>query len=120
MNLSLLVKLGESKIEIERTLSKCEEVVIGRAGNGIILSDTACSRVHATIQRDANGQIWIVDQGSRNGTFLNGQRVTRASLRHGDHIQIGQTDILFSQNVSLSIPNSRELEIFHGLSDPQT
>jgi pSer/pThr/pTyr-binding forkhead associated (FHA) protein len=37
----------------------------------------------------------IVDLGSTNGTFVNGERVQRHTLRPGDEIRIGGTRITF-------------------------
>jgi pSer/pThr/pTyr-binding forkhead associated (FHA) protein len=46
------------------------------------------SRRHALIlERD--GEPVIADDRSRNGTYVNGRRVTEARLRNGDQVQIG-------------------------------
>ncbi len=58
-------------------------------------SDDGLSRLHATIYRDGD-RVWIVDESSSNGTFVNGQRTAAAGtpLRNGDTIRIGhQTDL---------------------------
>jgi adenylate cyclase len=49
---------------------------LGRsAANGVPLRDDASvSRRHAEIQRRSGGEYWLVDFGSRNGTYLNGFR----------------------------------------------
>ena len=48
------------------------------------------SSVHARLERSDTG--WtIADEGSKNGTFVNGERVARASLRDGDLLEIGAT-----------------------------
>lgn len=65
---------------------------IGRlAEMEIALDHTSVSRLHAEINCDARGW-FVVDQGSTNGTFVNGARVTRAGhlLHAGDVLQIGQ------------------------------
>ncbi|MGH2669183.1 MAG: FHA domain-containing protein [bacterium] len=70
-----------------------EEVTIGRApGCSVPLSDdTFVSQLHARIYvRD--GQPFVEDLGSTNGTFLNQARLTKTQrLRKGDRLQIGQT-----------------------------
>jgi serine phosphatase RsbU (regulator of sigma subunit) len=54
------------------------------------------SRVHARVEFDG-GRYYLVDRGSRNGTFLNGQRITgRAPLRNGDLITIAGVELTFS------------------------
>jgi len=49
---------------------------LGRAvGNDIVLVDDRVSRRHSTIHAQGERELWIVDLGSRNGTYLNGRRV---------------------------------------------
>ena len=68
---------------------------IGRAvDNDVVLSDQAVSRHHAEIRREDNGFV-IIDMASKNGTYLNGERVERASLRDGDRIQMGSLMLVF-------------------------
>jgi hypothetical protein len=68
---------------------------IGRAvDNDMVLSDQAVSRHHAEIRREDNAFV-IIDMASRNGTYLNGERVERASLRDGDRIQMGSLMLVF-------------------------
>ncbi|HEX6778030.1 MAG TPA: FHA domain-containing protein [Ktedonobacterales bacterium] len=64
-------------------------IVIGRASeNTIPLNSAAVSRQHASLEA-AGGQTIIRDWNSRNGVFVNQQRVTQATLKDGDTIQIG-------------------------------
>jgi pSer/pThr/pTyr-binding forkhead associated (FHA) protein len=74
-----------------------QELEIGKAPhNHIVLNDPTVSNTHAMLlTRD--GGYSIVDLGSRNGTFVNGQRLGTQSytLRHGDAIQLGQTVLTF-------------------------
>jgi hypothetical protein len=71
------------------------EVTIGRAGGcGIPLhGDTFVSQVHARVfERD--GDLFVEDLGSTNGTFLNGEQIREATgLRRGDRIRVGRTEI---------------------------
>jgi pSer/pThr/pTyr-binding forkhead associated (FHA) protein len=73
------------------------EVEIGKAShNHIVVSDPTVSNAHAVLMvRD--GGYTIVDLGSRNGTFVNGDRLgpQARTLRHGDTIQLGQTVLTF-------------------------
>lgn len=70
-----------------------------RVGRGtdcdIILVDPLCSRVHAELLREDDAW-WIRDAGSRNGTYLNGQRVERGHLNVGSSFKVGSTEFLFN------------------------
>ena len=70
--------------------------VIGReAGNDVPLpNDTTSSRRHATITV-SGGEYSIRDEGSSNGTFVNGAKITEQKLRPGDELQIGGTKFRF-------------------------
>ncbi|GAA1764272.1 hypothetical protein GCM10009681_39190 [Luedemannella helvata] len=72
-----------------------ERVRIGRgAGNDIALADLAVSRRHAELRRVGDAYE-VVDLGSSNGIFHNGQRVPRARLTPGDRISIGRHQLIF-------------------------
>ncbi len=70
-----------------------------RVGRGtdcdIILIDPLCSRVHAEIVREDDGW-WVCDADSRNGTYLNGQKVERGRLVGGATFRVGSTEFLFN------------------------
>jgi pSer/pThr/pTyr-binding forkhead associated (FHA) protein len=67
-------------------------VTIGRdEGADLQLRDKAVSRRHATLRVEGETAV-IEDLGSRNGTFVNGERVDDARrLREGDALQLGAT-----------------------------
>jgi serine phosphatase RsbU (regulator of sigma subunit) len=63
--------------------------LIGRqAGNHLVLRDNRASRTHARILCD-QGEYYVEDAGSRNGVFVNGERVQRRRLEHSDRIEFG-------------------------------
>jgi pSer/pThr/pTyr-binding forkhead associated (FHA) protein len=57
-------------------------------------ADTKTSRAHARFVYE-NGSFTVEDQGSTNGTYVNGQRVTRQPLAAGDTVTIGTTAFRF-------------------------
>ncbi len=60
------------------------------ASNDLVLDESAVSGVHAVLER--LGNTWSVrDVGSRNGTFVNGERVTGERILHvGDELRFGE------------------------------
>jgi DNA-binding response OmpR family regulator len=84
----LLVEGGDEK---GREIPLADKsITIGRLEeNDVVIVDRLASRRHAVLERQ-HGHFAIRDQGSRNGTFVNGQRLSEPHvLRDGDAIQIG-------------------------------
>jgi len=66
-------------------------LAIGRApDNGLVVADARVSRHHARIT-SRGGRLVLADLGSRNGTLVNGSRVTEIALGCGDRIALGTT-----------------------------
>jgi hypothetical protein len=61
------------------------------------LVDPGVSRHHAEL-RVENDQVVLVDLGSTNGTFVNGQPVRRVALSDGTHVSLGRTTLVFRQD----------------------
>jgi serine phosphatase RsbU (regulator of sigma subunit) len=72
-------------------------LTIGRSSrNDICLGDPFASRLHAELRREGD-HVLLVDTGSANGTYLNGQRVSGAiRLEIGDLVRIGETEIEYA------------------------
>ncbi len=70
--------------------------VVGREGCEIVLADPEVSRRHAKV-RSLDEALAIEDLGSTNGTFVNGQRVTRATLKEGDRLGVGRVELIVSR-----------------------
>ena len=69
-----------------------DEITVGRAaGCQVTIEDTYASQLHARVfQRE--GQVYVEDLGSTNGTYLNRKKVTGPMvLQRGDKLQIGNT-----------------------------
>lgn len=70
-------------------------VTIGRAEDQTIcIPHKSLSRSHARLE-PAEGRFILVDQGSKHGTLVNGVRVQRTEVRHGDTVTLGDVDLLF-------------------------
>ncbi|MEO0231650.1 MAG: GGDEF domain-containing protein [candidate division WOR-3 bacterium] len=70
-----------------------DEILIGREiGCDIILSDPTVSRRHAILKKE-NDEIFIKDNESKNGTFLNGKKIKFAKIEKNDKIGIGSFEI---------------------------
>ena len=96
----LLVVLSSPalKTDFERTLDSAP-VTLGRApDNDFNLdADEFASGHHARIEPRRDG-VWVEDLGSTNGTFVNGQKLTRPrKLAPGDVVRVGETDLRFEQ-----------------------
>jgi pSer/pThr/pTyr-binding forkhead associated (FHA) protein len=93
----LAYKDGANALRIE-PLRDAERVTVGRGEhNWLALTwDPEASRTHAQLEL-VGGDWTIVDDGlSRNGSFVNGERVTgRRRLDDGDMLRVGRTSILF-------------------------
>jgi hypothetical protein len=61
------------------------------------LVDPGVSRHHAEL-RVEDGQVVLVDLGSTNGTFVNGQPVRRVALTDGTRVTLGRTTLIFRQD----------------------
>ena len=69
---------------------------IGRnPDNDWVINDLLVSRRHAQILRTTDGQWEVFDTKSSNGTFVNGQRITRHRLRQDDVLSVGRTVMRF-------------------------
>ena len=58
-------------------------------------SDAAVSRRHCSVMEVSSGVFEIADLDSHNGTFVNGSKVNRKAIEHGDRIRIGKSEYLF-------------------------
>jgi Nif-specific regulatory protein len=72
-----------------------------RIGRGteccVLLTDPLCSRVHAVITRE-EGMWRVRDASSRNGSFVNGQKVDDATLADGHFVRVGSTEFAFHES----------------------
>jgi adenylate cyclase len=84
---------------------------LGRAAaNTIVLESPKVSRRHALIHLQNIGELWLIDFGSSNGTFLNKRRIHRPiRLSDGDQITIG--DQVFNLRQPIAIPEEYKTDV---------
>jgi two-component system, cell cycle response regulator len=88
----LLVRVRGAELGRVTPLSP-ERMRVGRSQDSEMwLSDDGVSRRHATLLREGDGYV-LQDEGSANGTFVGGVRITRHDLKDGDVIQFGPTAV---------------------------
>ncbi|HUJ24712.1 MAG TPA: FHA domain-containing protein [Myxococcales bacterium] len=80
---------------------------VGRGSdNVVVIPDISVSRQHVRLEKQGEG--WVVhDQGSGNGTRVNGRQVEKLALKHGDEIEMGDTKVQFVEPGGVMVRNSR-------------
>ena len=70
---------------------------IGRSSGAQFIVDAALvSRLHCRLSAGAT-ELQVDDLDSTNGTFVNGQRVKRSSLKEGDRLGVGRVELLITR-----------------------
>jgi pSer/pThr/pTyr-binding forkhead associated (FHA) protein len=73
----------------EYVLDYGSELKVGRGSDcDIVIDSTAISRHHCTLRR-VESHWTVVDEGSSNGSFVNGERITAHVLKHKDRVVLG-------------------------------
>lgn len=98
-NPSPVAFLEVASAQAPRTIA-LEQGTTWRIGRGdqceVHLPDDLISRQHAVVQRMGDGQFYLIDMGSRNGSFVNDVRVSVPQvLKNGDALSIGPIILLF-------------------------
>jgi predicted component of type VI protein secretion system len=96
MPLKLTVYKG-SDLALEQVFER-DIIKIGRLASAHLkLEDAKVSRIHAVIESSGGGAEYsIIDMGSTEGTFLNGEKVSKEKLSDGDELRLGDCRILVS------------------------
>lgn len=102
MTMAFLIYSSDDQQEIV-SLDDYNRFKIGRTNNNemTIGDDKSVSREHCEIFRDeSKGRYVLKDLESRNGTFLNGSKVsnTEVELKNGDRIMVGAAELVFTMN----------------------
>jgi hypothetical protein len=108
---TLKVYRGEELVRSERFTR--DIIKIGRLSSAhLCLEDDRISRIHSVIEIGADGHISIIDMGSTEGTFVNGKRVSKGSLRDGDEIKLGGLRIVLEGEANkVLLPMNRAVDI---------
>jgi pSer/pThr/pTyr-binding forkhead associated (FHA) protein len=93
-------------------------LTIGRApDNAVIIDNPAVSGHHARVFSES-GAVILEDLNSTNGTFVNGQHMTRRVLRGGDVLQVGKHQLMFEHTQEWAAPRRvGVLQVIAGLAE---
>jgi pSer/pThr/pTyr-binding forkhead associated (FHA) protein len=98
----MLYRISADGSRTERWELGATPLLVGRSGQAqVSIKDEGLSRQHFVILRDGDDYL-IKDLNSRNGTWLEGRRVSAEKLRHNDRILAGQTEFLFADSAVVS------------------
>jgi len=90
----VVFRIREPGAEIRDQRLAQDVIKIGKLSSSHIrLSDDKVSRMHAVIEV-THDAVHIIDLGSTDGTIVNGKKVNKKSLKHGDQIRVGDTVIV--------------------------
>ena len=90
----------EGPLQQTITVPNGKSISLGRAPeNHIVISDSTISRIHCYFSNGPDGYS-VADNGSSNGTFLNGQAVTKVSMKNGDMVRMGPIKFQFVEEES--------------------
>jgi serine/threonine protein kinase len=107
--------MGRAKIRIvdgidagvEKELPEAGSCTIGRRSScDLVLRVDSVSREHCRIERH-DGAYWLYDNGSSNGTLLNGLRIEKAKLVHGDVLTLDRVTLEYIEDADT--PHTREM-----------
>ncbi|MBK8480093.1 MAG: sigma 54-interacting transcriptional regulator [Proteobacteria bacterium] len=89
-----LVYRGPNGIVREKAFEQSSVSLGAIDENDFVINEDTVSRRHCTVIQEPDGYI-LIDQGSTNGTFINGVRVREAFLRPGCTVQLGKAELQF-------------------------
>ncbi len=102
-----LTLVHEGTVIREYELTK-ERMTVGRKpSNDIPLDDPTVSGQHAVILNLQN--VYVEDLGSTNGTLINGKRINKRMLKHGDIVRIGHHEFKFTDDTAVEFEATQVL-----------
>lgn len=106
-----LVVLKGVKKGAEFSLGPGDSSVGRQNDNTIVIPDISVSRKHVVLRSQGRGYL-VIDQGSGNGTFVNGQPAEEQELHNGDVISLGDSELQFVELGGVAVkgqPTRREV-----------
>src|SRR5258705_7589892 len=102
MEVTLRIHSVDGTNEVRLTSNR---LTLGRTDAAhVVINDPGLSRVHPSLNRHGD-RIWVIDEGSTNGTLVNGTLVPAIGLvvSDGHEIELGQTPVVVSSNPPASV-----------------
>jgi sigma-B regulation protein RsbU (phosphoserine phosphatase) len=86
-----ILKLVQGSEQKDIVLNRSPFTVGRKVDKDLVIADPRVSREHAQIMQEGQ-EFFLVDLGSKHGTFVNGERVQRQKLERGDRLEFGARD----------------------------
>ena len=93
---ALVIRSGGGRVGESFPLERDRMTIGRRPDSDIFLDDVTVSRDHALLVR-RNGDFYLDDLGSLNGTYVNRRRIESHRLADGDELQVGKYKLTFLQ-----------------------
>ena len=93
---SIGIRVFKGDEQVDAYVFDRDIIKIGRLASAHLrLEDPKVSRIHAVIDiTGANQEVSIIDMGSAEGTRVNGDKVSRVRLKHGDEVGLGDSRLV--------------------------
>ena len=87
--------IGKNNNQTDKRYVITGPILFGRSTScDVFLADVRASRQQARVQITEDGNLFIQDLGSSNGSFVNGEQITSRRLEHGDRVVLGTTEFV--------------------------
>ena len=105
--------------ELVRTESLSQDIIkVGKLPSSHLrIEDDNVSRMHAVIEVTSPSEVYIIDLGSASGTIVNGSKVNKSKLEHGDEITLGDTVVVVEVG-AMDDEATQVAALPEGLADP--
>ena len=105
--------------ELVRTETLSQDIIkVGKLPSSHLrIEDDNVSRMHAVIEVTSPSEVYIIDLGSASGTIVNGNKVNKSRLDHGDEITLGDTQVVVEVG-ALDDEATQVATLPEGLEDP--